>query len=330
GRICRAKRTFAQGEVIFSEQAFVYASESEERCLLCSRTGHAVKNCPTAAPFPSRGKLDAAAAFLTKLPGVQTLDRARAFLKVLLTFGRNPAACAPLLELSAAAANAPRCVESVTRARARYPQLFPAALTDGMAVQFLGVLNCNSHELQELEGSGLFLLAAMMEHDCAPNCSFTTQGDRIWLTAVTAIASGQPLSIDYGNNFMRPVAERAADLKRTYDFCCACAACTARPDVPRAFRCPADASCKGKVHPVGADAVAPAAAFEPWSCVDCGHVCSMAERRVLVSAEEAVAAALDGGAAAGGLEAIDALLERARWLHPHHSLVFWALDAMAK
>lgn len=37
----------------------------------------------------------------------------------------------------------------------------------------LSVLNTNSHELEELGGSGLFPMACLMEHSCRPNCAFS-------------------------------------------------------------------------------------------------------------------------------------------------------------
>lgn len=46
--------------------------------------------------------------------------------------------------------------------------------------------------------------------------SFTTHGDKIWLTAIRTIGDGDRLSIDYGNNFYLPTAERRAELEDTY------------------------------------------------------------------------------------------------------------------
>lgn len=46
--------------------------------------------------------------------------------------------------------------------------------------------------------------------------SFTTHGDKIWLTAIRTIGEGDRLSIDYGNNFYLPTAERRAELEDTY------------------------------------------------------------------------------------------------------------------
>ena len=55
-------------------------------------------------------------------------------------------------------------------------QILPGKVSDQDAATILGVLNTNSHELGEWGGSGLYMKALLMEHDCRPNCSFTTHG----------------------------------------------------------------------------------------------------------------------------------------------------------
>lgn len=47
--------------------------------------------------------------------------------------------------------------------------------------------------------------------------SFTTDGDKIWLTAIRPVAEGDHLSIDYGNNFYMPTAGRRAEIEDTYE-----------------------------------------------------------------------------------------------------------------
>lgn len=55
-------------------------------------------------------------------------------------------------------------------------EILPSKVSDQDAATILGVLNTNSHELGEWGGSGLYMKALLMEHDCRPNCSFTTHG----------------------------------------------------------------------------------------------------------------------------------------------------------
>jgi hypothetical protein len=52
------------------------------------------------------------------------------------------------------------------------------------AGRLLGVLNNNQMELESLGGSGLFPATAVVEHSCAPTCSFTTAGARLYLACV--------------------------------------------------------------------------------------------------------------------------------------------------
>ncbi|CAM9795450.1 unnamed protein product, partial [Hapterophycus canaliculatus] len=264
-----------------------------------------------------------------------TTFRARCFIQCMLMFRKDPTSLDPLQALTVA--NLPRCLESVASIRQRLPGLFPGGMTDDRAAKILGALNTNSHELEQVEGSGLFLTACIMEHDCAPNCSFTTFGDNLWLTAIRAVGEGERLSIDYGNNFYLPTAERQAELEDTYGFVCTCRACTILPDRCRAFRCLSKVCLNGKVCPHG-DGGERSTEQKNWGCLDCGRQCSPSEISDLVEAEESLAEALETADNLGkvaeqrraGVEEIDALVEKARVVHPTHYVVFWALETTAK
>ena len=104
-------------------------------------------------------------------------------------------------------------------------------------------------ELESLGGSGLFPTAAILEHSCAPTCSFTTEGSHLFLTCIRPLKRGQRLSIDYGNLHYRPTSERRAFTLEKYGFPCTCERCVGQPDYTRAFRCPSRA-CAGKVKAV--------------------------------------------------------------------------------
>ena len=108
-------------------------------------------------------------------------------------------------------------------------------------------------ELESLGGSGLFPGAAILEHSCMPNCSFTTTGGEgnvtgrpmVLITCVQEIRAGERLSIDYGELHYRPAAERRSFLLEKYGFECACSRCQQQPDFCRAFWCPSVA-CSSK------------------------------------------------------------------------------------
>jgi hypothetical protein len=87
---------------------------------------------------------------------------------------------------------------------------------DDVLATLIGVLNTNSHELETINGTGLFLSSCLMEHNCQPNCSFTTFRDTLWVTATQEIEPGASISIDYGNLFYRPQKDRQAHLYQGY------------------------------------------------------------------------------------------------------------------
>ncbi|KAH7460296.1 uncharacterized protein KRP23_14664 [Phytophthora ramorum] len=61
--------------------------------------------------------------------------------------------------------------------------------SDQQMATLIGVLSTNSHELGNRGGSGLFLSACRMEHNCLPNCSFTTFDSTLWMTAIRPYGS---------------------------------------------------------------------------------------------------------------------------------------------
>jgi SET and MYND domain-containing protein len=92
--------------------------------------------------------------------------------------------------------------------------VFPSNLDDETAAQLLAILNTNSLELdgQMTSGSGLFVLTRMFESSCLPNCSYATHGDELLVTAIKPIARGEALTLDFGDNFYRPLQERQEDI----------------------------------------------------------------------------------------------------------------------
>lgn len=62
--------------------------------------------------------------------------------------------------------------------------ILPSELSNKELASVLSALNTNSHELEDIGGSGLFLLGCLMEHSCRPSCNFVTDG-----TLLTVIAT---------------------------------------------------------------------------------------------------------------------------------------------
>lgn len=327
GRVCVSQRNFDVGTVIFHERSLVCASDRLSRCYMCG-TASGSEHPPGCAKAMRRfglneklmSELDQKCASISQYEGFNTIDRARVWSKCMIMSQRGLAhSLAPLAELTAA--NLARCRASVEKVHDLHPDLLPADMSIEEAARILAVLNTNSHQLEELDGSGLFLMACLVQHNCNPNCSFTTHGDHLWLTAIKPIALGDRLSIDYGNNYYSPVLERVSDLRATYEFECKCASCTSMPDKARCFKCP-KVNCEGKVCPIGlGDGY--------WVCLDCQHRCTPQQIERFKSQEAEFGVALEQRGVAG-LDELDELLAEVDVVHPHHFMVFWILSDLAK
>ncbi|KAJ0410790.1 hypothetical protein ATCC90586_001419 [Pythium insidiosum] len=341
GKVVFAERAFAAGEVIFSEQAFVYATWSTAICdgceeeknqeddedaepaeCHCTRTGapkEMYSKALTADPTLRNETVEA----LSEMEGIAEVDRARCILKCLGMFERDPASLQPVLDLTCA--NMERCLEEAKQIREELPAIIPEGFTDEQLAKLIGALNTNSHELENLGGSGLFLSACRMEHNCKPNCSFTTYDSELWMTAIRPIAAGEALSIDYGNFFYRPTEERMSTLQESYGFICSCDGCVVEPDECRAFKC--KGCTDGVVLPFPVKPAEPLTDPEQlkveWKCKACGHKPSENE---CTEFEEVEAALLENGMPET-LEEMDEFLQTSP-MHERHYLPFWALDAI--
>ena len=125
-------------------------------------------------------------------------------------------------------------------------------------IQFTMVIRFNSVELQpaakdgkgpgESHGHGLFETACRMNHSCKPNCVwFTTQdGKSKEIRAISTIAQGEELTVDYSGNLLDATPARRDEILQTKGFLCTCDRCAASHDDTRQFRC-IRSHCKG-VH----------------------------------------------------------------------------------
>ncbi|DBA02077.1 TPA: hypothetical protein N0F65_011144 [Lagenidium giganteum] len=333
GKVVYAEQSFKPGQVIFREQAFVYGTWSSTVCEECDEVADddahpcASKRSP---PFPKQLMNDAkkrtsVLQTMRKMDGIEELDRARCIVRCLAKFEEDATALDEVLELTCA--NRERCAKTAKKLRSQAPEIFPKGFTNEQMATLIGALNTNSHELENLGGSGLFLSACRMEHNCQPNCSFTTYDSELWMVAIKPVQKGDALSIDYGNFFYRPTEERMNTLLDSYGFICTCDACMVEPDTCRAFKCPADKCTDGRVWPYPRK---PAVALEDpselefdWKCTDCGHACTDEQVETFEAEEHTL---LEGGFPQS-LEEMDELL-KASALHETHYLLFWALDAI--
>ncbi|OWZ03704.1 hypothetical protein PHMEG_00024518 [Phytophthora megakarya] len=345
GKVVFSERAFQPGQVIFSEQAFVAAPwntdlcggceelrsaatiasnntsmDSSYRCY-CERTG-SPKIMYSPRLQDNVGRRNVVVSIMKTIDGIEEVDRARCILKCLAMYEGDAHALDEVLGLTCAGQK--RATNAAVQLRRQLPDIFPAGFTDQHMATLVGVLNTNSHELENLGGSGLFLSACRMEHNCLPNCSFTTFDSTLWMTAIRPIASGDTLSIDYGNFFYRPTPERQESLLESYGFVCTCEACVSRPDPTRAVCCPAGNCQEGIMMPCPvrvANSIGSNQLQFEWRCQTCSKVADAAEQKRILTAEHEL---LEMGFPES-LDEVDAVLRRGV-LHERHYLLFWALD----
>ncbi|KAG6972765.1 hypothetical protein JG688_00003855 [Phytophthora aleatoria] len=348
GKVVYSERTFQPGQVIFSEKAFVAAPWSTDLCGGCEELRSAAATAasnPSIDPrhrchcertgaskimYSSRlqdnvGRRNVVVGIMKTIDGIEEVDRARCILKCLAMYERDAHALDEVLGLTCTGQQ--RVMNAALQLRRQLPDIFPAGFTDKQMAMLIGVLNTNSHELENLGGSGLFLLACRMEHNCMPNCSFTTFDSTLWMTAIRPIEPGDALSIDYGNFFYRPTPERQESLLESYGFVCTCEACVSLPDPTRAARCLSGNCLQGVMLPCPVRTNAASTSIQPnqlqfeWRCQTCGKVADTAEYTRILAVEQEL---LENGFPES-LDEVDAVVRRGV-LHERHYLLFWALD----
>ncbi len=323
GRVLVATRSYQPGDVIFKERAFVVASWSEYHCIECMKPHKPTKCERVKARYchKMRENLSTLENMLADYDEIGEIDRARCFIKVLKLLDSNPEAKPIEAFLQLAPNKLEECIAAVEKMRSRnlprVCEMFPPNVDNDTAGRILAILNCNSHQIENVGGSGVFLQASMMEHSCVPNCNFVTQDEDIFVIAIAPVQAGDALSIDYAQAFYRPVTERRAALERSHGFLCDCDGCFNQRDRCRAFHCPmavtnrsngvptfvpslgrsrpSPSECtSGIVHPTG---VADLSSLPPdadaaladlgldWSCETCGYVLNESEIRTCLEYE---------------------------------------------
>lgn len=352
-RILCVTQDFSPSDLIFSEQAFVSASYVPEKCTFCHQEHHRhEKKCQPSKYYRQlQPNVDEILNYMIELEAVADLDRARTVLACCALAFDNPEALAPVLALAQVGLD--RCHEAVGQLVTVYPTVLPASLTVRQLSQTLAALNTNCHELEHVRGSALFLTTCMMEHACVPNCNFTTYGHEIRVVALEPLAKGTALSLDYGNFFYTPLADRQAHLRRSYEFDCACESC--QPGSSDRFR-PVEmlATCcetRRVFYPTMT-----MENHQVWTCFTCNSVMSRLDQARVEKAEDALRQRLDVDWEEADDDDDDATLEGldrtiARFFKRHdanenenandtedtgchfpntHYLIFWALDALGR
>lgn len=326
GRCLASRRDFGVGDIIFWENSIVFSSYD-------GKNRHEATLLKAAFPKSILKNLTDILDDMSSLVRVQSLDTAKNFILLLAieilrssgdmttvtsyfeSIGITSRECAEKLNLldELSAANLEECISDVKSIRTSYPKLIPKSIATNVAAKLLGVVNTNQLELEELGGSGLFVFTAILQHDCSPNCSFTTNGSQLFLTSILPISAGDRLSIDYGNNFYTPTMDRIESLHESYGFECCCSLCLG-PDRKRAYRC---ADCDtGLFYPIGSKPVTESFT----SCTICSSQPSISHRTACFNREEHFRQSPPTSLAATQAAVAEKLLADS------HYTLFWALD----
>lgn len=245
GRCLVATRNLQAGELLYIEDAFIYAQFEE----LCDQR---VNKALLMRAFGKKvfKQLDDLEEEFAAFESVQSLDTSRSwfqFVALLIlrdeieastsTENENIAKWLHLALQLTPGPNYSTCVAHVKHFRELHRTCIPARISSEECGHLLGLLNTNQVELENLPGSGLFPTTAILEHCCAFNCSYTTEGNKLYMTATKNIAAGTRLSIDYVNGYYTSTAARRETLLESYGFQCICEKCTGI-DTTRSFCAP--------------------------------------------------------------------------------------------
>ena len=333
GRCLIARVPFSVGDTLFTERAFVYASDADDDADadVPPRVTQLLTQVYSKAAMADLGGVYDE---LIHLDTVQSLDTARCFLELvaiaeLRRMGRLDANYGSATDLylldQLTGHNVSECTDDVRQFRASVPNVLPKGLTDAECGRLLAVLNTNQLELESLGGSGLFIKTAICEHSCDPNASFWTDGSTLAMVAIRDIAAGDRLSIDYLNNFYRPTPERVESLSASYGFQCCCSLCVGA-DRCRAFVC---AECKqGLVYPVGDGGGGGGGGGVTFTaCSTCRAPTTAAHRDRCLEREAILQDELVRPESIAEMEAL--LAREATVVHGTHHLFFWLWNDLA-
>ena len=312
GRCLESLATFATGTIIWTEPAFLVScgtDETNESILLECEGNEDLMNA------------------LEEQPQVQTEDTARNLIKLAALVTRAGFSSHPYRELfeQLHPSNLNDCVASIASFRALESRAdcVLSGLSDVEAGRLLGILNNNQVEVElggangGTTGSGLFVFTAITEHSCAPNCSFTTKDDMLYMCAIQDIAPGDRISIDYINGWFRSTSERQTELSATYGFTCVCPSCTTASDNTRSFWC-SKKNCPGVTFMPNLDS-------SEWSaCSECNTIPPKPTTSTWMRLE-AKLAEKEGLT----VEQIQKFRSARSGLHEAHSVYFWALYDIA-
>ena len=324
GRTLLANQSYRPGQILWTESSFLYASDDEE---FSAAHQELLRHALPSSILSSLPELiDTLASSMQRIQSLDTAKSFLIFLSIYILRKRDPESLASILSKIDGSSssreveyklslldqltgqNLNECLDDMRSIKAQFPSLLPKSIPIRDAAQMLAILNTNQLELEN--GSGLFPWTAILQHDCNPNCSFTTHGSQLYLCCIRHITAGERLSIDYGNHFYEPTSDRIKSLQQTYGFTCQCMLCIG-PDRKRGFRCTACSD--GIVFPISTSQ-------SSSPCSSCGAILAPEAYQQCIDREDFYKTS----------EPTDTItqFQQESLLHSTHYLRFWALDAV--
>ena len=134
------------------------------------------------------------------------------------------------------AANAAACAAAARDRRdAALTSLLRDMFSDVAGDAVAGAYLSNAFEMDASDATGMFPLAAMMNHSCGDhNCAFFCDGGALYVQTTRAVAAGEALTLCYvaALGDVRSTRQRRAELRASFHFVCACARCAADDGPP--------------------------------------------------------------------------------------------------
>lgn len=218
GRCFESNKQFKVGDLVFEENAFVYG-KYDENINFTDECNYNLINTAFNTHISNKvskklnDDYNNALFEFSELETVQSMDTARCFMQLIAITKLRKSNKIDIIESTLCniaentinvlsisqklqlfdllgGANVLKCIEDIKLFRNLFPAIIDSSITNEEAGHILSVLNTNQIELEEFQGSGLFLGTAILEHNCRPNCSYSTCDDHLYLTAIKSINEG--------------------------------------------------------------------------------------------------------------------------------------------
>lgn len=252
-----ASKDCVSGECLLIEPSLLCCADDIDSCIQCTTINHNTINCPILRNLHSVKLLRDVQQLqysLCKLEYIDTIDRASQLLLILLDCQLHSSVDSELmkcvLQLNCTTLDKySQTVEHIMKHKfVKQNKLIPRWLTQPILAKLISILNNNTHEYNDINGTALTVYGSMFSHSCQPNCSFNGNDGKLYVYAISEIKCGDTLYIDYDSTQLyQPTINRQISLLQTKQFLCQCTRCSSF-DLVRSFVC---SKCdSGVVHPI--------------------------------------------------------------------------------